>query len=394
MCVFVVLRPFKLFLKKILPLRNFLWIEKKAVFVVSKMAVWMVLYGTVKNSIKYKLFDYPVITNVFKRYFYPDILCIFLTTRCNLRCFICRREDFTGEDMDFENIYKLEKQIKYSYYIDLTGWGECFLYPRFEEILQYIYSINKKKRIIQIISNGTLLSENIGNLLKGRLNYFAISLNAATAETYNRDMKYGDFEKTIANIKSFMSGLDADDRKLIILHFVAHVDNYLEIPEFVRLANGLEIGHVTIGNYLIGTTEHLEKGLFNIKDDYNNKVSEAQKIAHGLGVDFIARQFYSETPTSEQKCTEPYRAIFIHPDGEIPSPCCYAGKYLMGNVFESSFDEVWFGKKYSMLRKKRHLAACQHCTPFVVIDDLHAHFDGHFKQRPDFDSIINGLGRD
>lgn len=379
----VVLRPFKLFLEKVLPPGLFLRIEKIAVLCVS--------YCTMNSDSKYRLFGYPLITKIFKRYFYPELLCIFLTTRCNLRCLICRREDFSGEDMKFENIYKLEKQIKHSSYINLTGWGECFLYPRLAEILTYILTVNKKKRIIQITTNGTLLSENIAMLLRGRLNYFEISLNAATIETYNRDMKFGDFEKTIKNIRNFMSYLDEDDIKGVILHFVAHVDNYLEIPEFVRLAKSLNVRRVTIGQYLIGTTEHLGKGLFNIKDDYNRKLEEANKIACELGVNFSARPFFCEIPTSAQKCTDPYRAIFINPDGEVPAPCCFAGKYSMGNVYESSFDDVWFGKKYIMLREKRHLIACQHCTPFIVIDDLRAHFDGHFKQRPDFNSIIKEL---
>lgn len=384
MSIYVVLRPFKLLLFKILPHRIFLLIEK--------LAVIMVSYFT-SNNIKYKLFRYPVVMYFFRRYFYPELLGIFLTTRCNLRCLICRRENFSGEDMKFEEIHKLEKQIKYASYINLTGWGECFLYPRFEEIIHYIFSVNKKKRIIQITSNGTLLSKSIGNLLKGRLSYFEISLNAATSETYKRDMKYGNFEKTIVNIQDFMSGLDDADRKYVILHFVAYVDNYKEIPEFVRLANNLGIEHITVGHYLIGTTEHLDKGLFNIKDEYNKIISDAHKSALELGIDFSARRFFSETPVSEQTCTDPYRAIFIHPNGEIQSPCCFAGKYSMGNVYESSFNEVWFGGKYSMLRDKRYLPACKQCTPFIVFDDLRAHFDGHFKQRKDFTSIINGLSR-
>ena len=142
------------------------------------------------------------------KYQYPRRLTISLTTRCNLQCFICRREGFKGEHLEFENIYKLEKAIKYARTINLTGWGEPLLYPRFEDVLDYIYSLNRKKNLIQLTTNGTKLSEYVAELLEGRLESLTISLNAATAETYNKQMRYGDFEKTLAAIRRFLSRLE------------------------------------------------------------------------------------------------------------------------------------------------------------------------------------------
>jgi len=91
---------------------------------------------------------------------YPSVLAIFLTTKCNLRCLICRREGVTGENMGFENIYKLEKAIRFAQIIDLTGWGEPLIYPKFEDVLNYIFSINEGE-VIQITTNGTKLCLNI-----------------------------------------------------------------------------------------------------------------------------------------------------------------------------------------------------------------------------------------
>jgi len=87
---------------------------------------------------------------------YPSTLAIFLTTNCNLRCFICRREGFKGQNLEFENIFKLINPIRFAKTIDLTGWGEPFIYPKFVEILDFIYSINPMK-LIQITTNGTRL---------------------------------------------------------------------------------------------------------------------------------------------------------------------------------------------------------------------------------------------
>jgi len=92
------------------------------------------VYGKVTGSISPILrqvqhIKLALLRTFIRRYKYPRIVYIFLTTRCNLRCFICRRENFKSEELEFNNILKLEKAIRYADTIDLTGWGECLIYP-------------------------------------------------------------------------------------------------------------------------------------------------------------------------------------------------------------------------------------------------------------------------
>lgn len=118
------------------------------------------------------------------RYTYPPIVSIALNSHCNATCFFCREGDYKGGSIDFDKVFKLEGAIRNARTIDLTGWGEPFLYPRFADIVSYISSINSTKQLIQVTSNGSLLSERWGKLLSGKLNRFIISLNAATSDTY------------------------------------------------------------------------------------------------------------------------------------------------------------------------------------------------------------------
>ncbi len=87
---------------------------------------------------------------------YPEQLSIFSHTKCNLRCFICRRESYKGETMDFNQLHALEKAIRFAKRVDLTGWGEPFTYPRLEDALKHIFAINPGE-IIFITTNGTSL---------------------------------------------------------------------------------------------------------------------------------------------------------------------------------------------------------------------------------------------
>ena len=337
------------------------------------------------------LFKYPV--SLFKNYpgfLYPKELFIFLTTRCNIRCFICRRENHVAEDLVFADIYRLEHAIKNASIIDLTGWGEPLIYPKFKEVLHYIYSINAKPNLIRITTNGTLLSGEIAQLLTGHLNKVTISLNAATKETYNRDMKHADFHRTTDNIRSFVMAVSSRDISSLWLHFVAHTENYKEIPEFVRLASSLHIKNVTIGNYLVGRADHARYSLMLVKDDYNRVVSQAWDLSLKLGINLFARKFHVEKAIPPQLCTDPYIQCFVLPNGDV-GPCCYAGNSVMGNVFKTSFEDVWFGEAYRALRRSRHLPACKHCTPYVVLDDPNAHFVESLKQSDEIRAILRSL---
>lgn len=310
---------------------------------------------------------------------YPQLISICVTTRCNLRCFICRREDFKGADFDFANLDKIKNAIRYAKVVDLTGWGECFLHPRLEDIINYIASVNRKKRIFHITTNGSVFSAKWGRILRGRIHKLTISLNAATAETYNRDMKGGSFDKTLRNIREFMAEIEPEDN--VCLHFVAHSNNFREIPSFVQLASELNIRFVSIGNYITEISEHEAFTLLNVKDEYNRMVDEAQALSAKLGIDFQARRFNSETAsnTDNSRCLDPYKTVFVQINGDLV-PCCFCGGYVIGNAFDKGFEAIWFGPQYMKLRKRRFLPACSRCVPFVVFDDERAHMTEVYKK--------------
>ncbi|MGN0014288.1 MAG: radical SAM protein [Candidatus Gastranaerophilaceae bacterium] len=51
-------------------------------------------------------------------------------------------------------------------------------------------------------------------------------------------------------------------------------------------------------------------------------------------------------------CTKPFENIEIDENGNVYS-CCpdYTGSYILGNIFKKPFEDIWYGKKFSSLRK-------------------------------------------
>jgi len=317
---------------------------------------------------------------LFGRFQYPEKLTIALTSRCNLNCSICKRDRIVADDMEFDNLRALDTAIRHAVTINLTGLGETLLYPKFADVLEYIYERNTADDLIQVITNGTRLTAEVGTLLSGHLKALVVSLNAASAATYNRDMKGADFEGTLAAIRAAMDALTARDRRRVKLHFVAHTGNYHEIPDFVELAADLGVRALSFGQYLAHDPVDLDRSILHVRDGYNEAVALACARASELGIMVDARRFFEEKRRPTRECLAPFRECAVTISGDV-TPCCYVGGETMGNVYESGFDTVWFGARYRELRRHRNLAGCRNCAPFVPLDEVGAHMASTLKRK-------------
>ena len=299
----------------------------------------------------------------------------------------------------------------------MTGFGETFLHPQLGEALDYIYSINPRRDLIEFVSNGTLLTRAWGEKLDKRLNNLAISLNAALPETYKRDMypylyRYTrqsapeayrgkqfaedngrerpcQFERTVGRIADFMSGLGPQSARRVALHYVVHRDNIDEMPEFVRLAKNLGISLVNFTHYMVNRVENIDFSVFFQKQRYNAAVDGAVVLGRELGVTVNARRFFEEEIRSfdaERDCRWPIEQAIVFTPGQT-APCCHIGGVDLGNAFEKGFEAVWNGEPYRKLRRERWLNACQNCILFQTFDDWKAHFHPLVKQSPRFEEL-------
>lgn len=306
---------------------------------------------------------------------YPSLIILGSTTKCNLNCVICDRANTLPIDLELENVRKIKKVLENACDINLTGYGEPLLNKNLKPIIEYIYSINNRTNLISIVTNGTLLNEEFGALVNGRINNITISLNAATEDTYKRDMKNAKLSNVIGKIKNFMSTLDEDSRSRILLSFVAHSQNYSEIPNFLDLAHEIGISKVRIGQFAIFRKEDIHLSLLNVKDEYNKYIDLAIKKAIAHNIVLYERKFHSYVNHNYNKilCFFPYSQLILNPDGSIDGPCC-CGEFCYGNVFEEDFESIWFGKGYKKIRKHKHLPTCNPCRDFASFESLEAHF--------------------
>lgn len=302
---------------------------------------------------------------------YPFALQIYLESVCNMDCFFClyKGRDDKPQSFDIKMLDKLDKAIAKAHYISLSSWGEPLLSPSFEPVLEKIYSLNSDPHLIAIVTNGSLLSPRIAELLAGHLYDLSISINAACAETYNKDIGKGDFNSTIQAVQSFMALLRNEDRHKVNIHFVAHGGNIREIPQMINLAESLGIGHVRVDQFQVNSLDYKTLSLLNFKGEYNTSVSVAAAKAKKKGISFFARRFGSEDKVGF--CYSPWVECHVWADGRI-APCCNNGTRFLGNLYDKSFEDIWFSKDYRNLWKYP-MAQCLSCPLILPFDDYRAH---------------------
>lgn len=356
---------------------------------------------------------------------FPKKLTVALTDRCNLKCFICTREEFEeaagskGRNMALEHVKSLEAPIRAAEVIQLSGFGESFLYPQLDEVLNFIYAVNPRDNLIYMISNGTLLSRSWAEKLGTRLNYLAISLNAANPETYKRDMhpylyrytrqtapsayrgkmfaednkreRPNEFAKVVERIADFMSGLPDEARHRVGLHYVVHRDNLHELPAFVHLAQSIGVQRVELNPYMVNRVENIEYSIYFQKEAFNRQLEEAKALGQSLGVQVIGRAFFKDkerTFDPVRDCQWPNEEAIVFTEGQV-TPCCHIGDISMGNTADQPFEEIWNNRAYQELRQERWFEACHSCNLFQTFDDWRTHFHPGVKMSPRFEELAD-----
>lgn len=309
-----------------------------------------------------------------KRFTYPGFLSIHLNEHCNAACFFCREAEHKGKLIDFEQLHKLDSGVRMARVIELTGWGEPFFYPNLNEVVDKCFALNNSPALLSFTTNGSMLSADWGRKMAGRIHRLCISINAATPETYETQMRYKNkkftFDYVIECVRAFIAELMPDDVKRLAFHMVTSTDNFREIPALVRLSGELGIPVITIGHYFCANEKYLDKTLVHVKDEYNAIIDEATLIGYRCGVEVHARRFYSNevTAMAQDTCFAPFERLYAEVPGDV-APCCFMGQHRMGNIYEEGVEAVWFSAQMQALRKSRHLPECSTCTLYNPFDD-------------------------
>ena len=182
-------------------------------------------------------------------------LYVELTNGCNIDCTTCMRNiwDLELGHMSEEHFHRIEAELSEMEQKPLVffgGFGEPLFHPR---ALEYMRRIREAGAEIDLITNGTMLSESrIEDLISMGLRRIWVSIDGAKPESY-ADVRLG------ASLPQVLSNLETlKQRKLRLaktapelgIAFVAMERNIADLPKVVELGLRLGAEHFSISNVI------------------------------------------------------------------------------------------------------------------------------------------------
>lgn len=265
---------------------------------------------------------------------------------CNLECVMCPWSKLRPDSaqMSWETFTHIAKYLHLAESVDFTGGGEPTTHPRLPDMVRLAKGAGCE---VGFSTNATLLDPALSvALVTLAIDWISFSVDAATAETYQRIRQGAEFEAVLGNIAALRDIKISRGSKLpkMMMVFVMMHENYHELPAYVDMAHQLGVEHIIFKNLdVILKDGDDERRLFNHDGpplaDVEPAVSEAQKRAKKNG---IGLRLYALQPRELMICEQdPLHNLFLNWAG-LASPCITLS-YAEDRVFDS----------------KRHFVPCQ-----------------------------------
>jgi pyrroloquinoline quinone biosynthesis protein E len=263
------------------------------------------------------------------------------------------------KDMTLERFQKILDRFPTLLKIKLQGIGEPLLNRQFFALVEEAV---RRGIAVEMTTNGTLLSEeNCRRLLDSGLTAIFLSVDGATAETFERIRRGAKFARVVEGIRrlSDMRGT----RQLPGLHFwtVGQAANIQEIPALVRLASDLGVDSVRLQYDLIYWGQEIWQGKLepaSLRSSSHGQtaqrfIAEAQAFAGQIGMPLVVYTDNKFSWKDRRLCPWPWSSSFISSEGDIV-PCCVIGNpevLNFGNVLKEEVRRIWTGKAYQEFRR-------------------------------------------
>jgi radical SAM protein with 4Fe4S-binding SPASM domain len=232
-----------------------------------------------------------------------------------------------------------------------AGEGEPFLH---KDIADIIKTTRQTAGIdIGVTSNGVLLKESLVNEILGLVDWIKISINGATPETYAKihRCKPADLDLVIRNM-TYANKIRRDNKYKSVLgmQLLLLPDNQHEVVPLAKLAKEIGMDYLVIKPY----SQHPQSRTHqyeNIK--YCDFALLAEELAQLKSSSFSvifrmnAMQTWNESSRDYQHCLALPFWSYLDAGGNIWGCSMYMGddRFLYGNIYESSFQEIWEGEK-------------------------------------------------
>jgi len=310
---------------------------------------------------------------------YPVIVTLQTTWRCNLKCPMCFRRQWS-EDEARKNQNRIMPEDDFIQYADLlfpyaklvniSVGGEPLLNPYLDSVMEKLDEYQCK---LEIFTNITVMKNHeLIDTLFPHIGCLRASVDGANKETFEKIRKGADFNDCVDSLKYFGSKIKksvSENQPEFKLWVTIQADNFRELPEIVLMA--FDVGATEVGGQFI-----MDHGGQNVefdgsRDDYLQVYEATKQIAEQKGITITelalpsGYQPHHMGPQPRVVCPYLWSQVILEDDNTVLACCLDAPPKYPGNILKDGFQEVWNSSQAQNLRKyyltDRAHVSCRTC---------------------------------
>jgi radical SAM protein with 4Fe4S-binding SPASM domain len=309
------------------------------------------------------------------------------TDICNLKCRMCTREVMEGMNTRSMALADFERVVAEvdPYYVTLNGLGEPLIDKTIFEKLAFL---RRRGIMTSMPTNGTYIRrDKLDRLAQNLPDILQMSIDGATKESFEYIRVRGDFERIVANYRAILTrrneGRARPGTKMRILcalqkrnlfeyremyalvRSMPQLDAFELVPVFDYDAEGTAFAELVPTRAEVERLHgELDRAIATASDEDEREFYARWKSVSG---EWLAADAVGPSDAGTHACLIPWFNAYLDAKGRV-FPCCYLSnsEHVMGNVYETSFSEVWHGEKYRafrarMMTDRATLPGCRTC---------------------------------
>lgn len=309
----------------------------------------------------------------------PNFVQIEPVGQCNLRCRMCpiqfREDGGPGKPpafMAFADFCRIIDQFPELTELHLQGLGEPLMHLYFFDMVRY--AVDRGIRVSTNTNLTILTEERAEECVKSGLHVMHVSIDGASAQTYEAIRVKAHFDKVLRNLRRLMQAkrrLESDVPEVKLVCVVMR-ENLAELPMVVRLAHdegiravsvqhlchdfgesSLPAKYASMRNFIESQTL-LNEDPTRVETYFNEARTVAARLGVALRLPNIKPRTHPPGTPGRARCDWPWRGSYISYDGHA-MPCCMVAtpdRINFGNVGHDDVEAVWNNDAYNAFRNR------------------------------------------
>lgn len=308
----------------------------------------------------------------------PSYVQIEPVGQCNLRCQMCPIQFRTDGPphgppafMEFATFTRLVDEFTNLTELHLQGLGEPMMHPRFFDMI--VYATRKGIRVTTNTNLTLLNTKRAEQCVTSGLDCLHVSLDGATAETYERIRVQAHFERVMRNLELLLQARQRLDSTRPRLHMVMVVmrQNLHELPDLVRLAQQWTMEEIFVQHLCHDFGETSLPALYRPMRDFVEEqtllgedlerieyyFAAARQVAQDAGIRLrLPRprpRFHPPGTPGRERCNWPWHGAYLSYQG-YAMPCCMVStpdRINFGSMADQGVVEVWNSSDFERFRE-------------------------------------------